>query len=873
MALKDLVSDLSNFKTKGDVAYDKLDPQIENGVDYFPDDTSGAKGFTPSTDLLTKYNKFMKDVRQNNTLPNQYDGQANISAPNAGVRENFKSRRAYGSQFEYSEPEGVGISKTSHILSLDNQLGIRIQPKFTSAFMTTPLADYVSSYNPPVSDSLTLTVPKQDGSGNWTFDDKQRIPSATTTDFMSRINFTSKYEDSPTGAGSQTLNVVKVKHTVDNLLATKNANYTTAKNEGPFSGVSNFSVDTMKKTFNDGKFINIGDDVEKLVKFRNNNFTNVPSGMNDINVQTFSNFRTVANRGPHEGKNLHPIILRKPTPEKGLENRTNWDNYLNEKGIISEGGFFEGALSAFGLLTRTSRDLADKQRIGTYLLSDPGKLFIAKQFAFQALNPTLESKIYNPLSTLGIAGASDLLSGNPTQALGGILRAASSFLFPTHVERHLGGLRYENVLKDTTNKNGRLYHQSKAFKSKIIGIESKSSNLSTGIGFLDTIVNNAVDSAVDVASSGATAAVISLPFSKSNPNKYGFSISSAPKSVVDGRPSFVGGPELAIKDVIKALDSGGTFDPDAHTSNRNLLQEEGLIKRHSTLAYSNLKRSNRYEGVMLGPKELNEDSKGLTDKDYDSRIAANDIVKDIGNGIARYEREAVVEDSVLGAIKGNMLSSNVDKVNITPYGATVNGEKIDVNDSVSTKDFIKFRFYDITNDKYIIFRAILEAITDTVTPNYSEENYIGRPDKVFVYQNVDRTISFTFSIYPKTKQELPVLMEKLNYLVGLCYPTFSQTERMQAPFMQLTMGDMFNETPGILTGLTVTVEEASTWELDEGLQFPHFIKAACEFRHIGSHIPDARGKHYDLGADKGFNKFGFDTPFGADSRRNSETTQ
>ena len=89
-------------------------------------------------------------------------------------------------------------------------------------------------------------------------------------------------------------------------------------------------------------------------------------------------------------------------------------------------------------------------------------------------------------------------------------------------------------------------------------------------------------------------------------------------------------------------------------------------------------------------------------------------------------------------------------------------------------------------------------------------------------------------------------MKKLNHLVGLCYPTFSQTERMQAPFMELTMGDMFVDTPGILTGLTVTVEEQSTWEIDDGLQFPHFIKAACEFRHIGKYIPDARGKHYDL---------------------------
>ena len=104
MALEKRVADLSNFKTKGDVAYDKLDPQIKEGVDYFPDNTSGAKGFTPNTDLLTKYNKFMKDVRQNNTLPNQDDGQANILAPNAGLRINDnKTRSAYGSEGEYLE--------------------------------------------------------------------------------------------------------------------------------------------------------------------------------------------------------------------------------------------------------------------------------------------------------------------------------------------------------------------------------------------------------------------------------------------------------------------------------------------------------------------------------------------------------------------------------------------------------------------------------------------------------------------------------------------------------------------------------------------------------------------------------------------------
>ena len=93
---------------------------------------------------------------------------------------------------------------------------------------------------------------------------------------------------------------------------------------------------------------------------------------------------------------------------------------------------------------------------------------------------------------------------------------------------------------------------------------------------------------------------------------------------------------------------------------------------------------------------------------------------------------------------------------------------------------------------------------------------------------------------------MPVLMEKLNYLIGTCYPTFTKEERMVTPFIELTMGDMFVDAPGIISSLTVTVEEQTTWEIDDGLQFPHFIKAACEFKYIGKYALDSRGKHYDL---------------------------
>jgi hypothetical protein len=69
---------------------------------------------------------------------------------------------------------------------------------------------------------------------------------------------------------------------------------------------------------------------------------------------------------------------------------------------------------------------------------------------------------------------------------------------------------------------------------------------------------------------------------------------------------------------------------------------------------------------------------------------------------------------------------------------------------------------------------------------------------------------------------------------------------MVAPFVELTIGDMFVDAPGLLGSVAVTVEDATTWEIDEGLQFPHFISTAITFKHIGKYLPVTTGKHYDL---------------------------
>ena len=122
---------------------------------------------------------------------------------------------------------------------------------------------------------------------------------------------------------------------------------------------------------------------------------------------------------------------------------------------------------------------------------------------------------------------------------------------------------------------------------------------------------------------------------------------------------------------------------------------------------------------------------------------------------------------------------------------------------------------------------------------------MGRPDKYYTYAGVDRDINLDFTLYPKTAQEFPFLAEKLNYLVGLCYPEYNTSGFMIAPFVKMSLGDMFLMEPGYISSLQVNVQENTTWELDY-FKFPKHITCSLTFRYIGKYLPHKFGKHYDL---------------------------
>ena len=168
------------------------------------------------------------------------------------------------------------------------------------------------------------------------------------------------------------------------------------------------------------------------------------------------------------------------------------------------------------------------------------------------------------------------------------------------------------------------------------------------------------------------------------------------------------------------------------------------------------------------------------------------------------------------------------------------------------RDFIKFRIRDGVNGRWIIFPALLEGnISDNSSTTPTESSYIGRADKVYVYGNYTRTISFAVNIVALNKKDVPIIWEKVNAAKGLVLPSYERINelggapRPTAPVCYLTLGDLFNNAPGLFTSVNLAIPEGSTWELSDGRQVPHICTLSFEFTYIGTNRPSMTSDHYD----------------------------
>lgn len=182
-----------------------------------------------------------------------------------------------------------------------------------------------------------------------------------------------------------------------------------------------------------------------------------------------------------------------------------------------------------------------------------------------------------------------------------------------------------------------------------------------------------------------------------------------------------------------------------------------------------------------------------------------------------------------------------------------------------TQDFIKFFFTGPLlspsfksigggDDDVIVFRAIIGSITDSFNPSWTPVNLIGRADPNYQYSGYSRNIQLTFDVYATDRDEMKPIWRKLNALAGYTAPTYNADSiALEAPWMRITIGDLFYQQPVIISSLTYTLQDTdTTWEInieqDETMmQVPKKISVTMGLNMITNELPQKGGRFYTLG--------------------------
>lgn len=187
-----------------------------------------------------------------------------------------------------------------------------------------------------------------------------------------------------------------------------------------------------------------------------------------------------------------------------------------------------------------------------------------------------------------------------------------------------------------------------------------------------------------------------------------------------------------------------------------------------------------------------------------------------------------------------------------------------------TQDFIKFFFTgpalfngvdNTVNDDIIVFRAIINTLTDSFQANWNQVQMIGRADPNYQYTGFSRDLNLDFTIIATDRDEVKPIWRKLNALAGYTAPEYDKsTIALKAPWMRITIGDLFVQQPAFLTGLSYTLQDSDTsWEINieqdpTMMQVPHKISVSCQITMVSDYIPQKNGKFYTLA--KTFSKSG-----------------
>jgi hypothetical protein len=518
-----------------------------------------------------------------------------------------------------------------------------------------------------------------------------------------------------------------------------------------------------------------------------------------------------------------PLILR------GIQRERKGSAQNPERQGPQSWGFennFDDGLMRGGIVGSTERAIFDTLRIGKWMASPRGLLFIVKQAGLQAAAPITEADPF--VGARAGNGALTLISSlanTATQHLGIRFRKDAFPFIPRRTystvmfgnDSHGRGI---NRISQTivNNRLANLRDTLLDFKSPIISTGPGGPQSVYGIGSTNIRrAVNSVDNLSYLTNTGVRKNIID--------NDYSYLIKYATRPY-DLRPginqniekqdgiSFITGPNyiLGVQNPnntnFRVTNYSNTSDINGNyytLTYENLLDRKTQIDEKSTTIYNFLLN---VDGTAKNPNATwiptqGSFGKGIVIQNY-TKTSQHIRTK---LSVPEYGKRG---KNLQNPLKGDFMSK------YTPGG---NGMidpiwKINQTDEEAVDDFIKFMFHDLNTNERFRFRAYIENVSEDFSPNWQEVKILGRADSPYIYQGFERSLSISFKAAALSRGDLMLMWDQLERLAKTTVPKYDNTYKMKGPLIKFTLGNWFINTPAFIKSLSYTVDNETPWEIN-----------------------------------------------------------
>ena len=128
------------------------------------------------------------------------------------------------------------------------------------------------------------------------------------------------------------------------------------------------------------------------------------------------------------------------------------------------------------------------------------------------------------------------------------------------------------------------------------------------------------------------------------------------------------------------------------------------------------------------------------------------------------------------------------------------------------------------------FRAYIDSISDAISPTIDTEQPLGSPISAVRYRGVERNVSVSFKVAVLAKQDLSLIYGKLRDLQNYAfYKTSTDTFTLQT--IPVRIGDLYNF-EGYVESVSYDWDSDMPWDITPTKQVPLYCNVSVDFKYI-----------------------------------------